>query len=475
MEQKTGKNNESHTDRDSIKKKIEESRGGLFGSEPESSNTVNTDFMREKIKQRPINRKKLARRMIITACMAVLFGVVACLSFLILEPVINNMLYPQEEAEPVTFPEETQAEEMAPEDMIASDSEIAGTAETSAAVDADQIEREIRQIMAQNPAGISDYQKMYTELKKVAQQAERSVVVVTAITSDYDWFNDSYESTGKATGLIVADNGAQLLIAVQAQELAEAEEIQVTFNDGSQAQAQIKAQDTISGLAVIAVEAEELTEQMRENFDVATLGSSSARDLTGMPVIAVGAPSGSIYSVNYGIVTSAVGTLDVTDANYKLIVTDMYGGASASGVLVNLNGQVLGLIDMKYNSADTPNLLSAVGITELKDLIEALSNGQTKPYLGIHGTDVTETVHEEMGVPVGAYVTQIEMDSPAMLAGIQSGDVITGFDGLEIQSYEDLIEALYGSRAGRTVHLTIQRTGPDEYTEMDVSVVLGEG
>ncbi len=74
------------------------------------------EFLQEKIKERPINKKKLFRRMVITASLAVLFGVLACLSFLLLEPILNNWLYPEEQPEIVTFPQEK--DEMRPEDML---------------------------------------------------------------------------------------------------------------------------------------------------------------------------------------------------------------------------------------------------------------------------------------------------------------------------------------------------------------------
>ena len=69
-----------------------------------------SDFMKETIKQRPLNRKKLVRRTIITAAMAVIFGLVACVTFLLLEPVISNKLYPEEEPKQVVFVEEKENE-----------------------------------------------------------------------------------------------------------------------------------------------------------------------------------------------------------------------------------------------------------------------------------------------------------------------------------------------------------------------------
>ena len=85
--------------------------------DPEKSPIARADFMREKIKQRPINKKKLLRRTLITVTMAVVFGAVACLTFVFLSPVINSKLYPEESPAPIALTEETVKEEMNPEDI----------------------------------------------------------------------------------------------------------------------------------------------------------------------------------------------------------------------------------------------------------------------------------------------------------------------------------------------------------------------
>ena len=71
----------------------------------------------EKMKERPVNKKKLLRRTILTASMAVIFGLIACFTFLVLEPVISKWLYPEEKTQIVVFPEDQ--EEMSPEEMLA--------------------------------------------------------------------------------------------------------------------------------------------------------------------------------------------------------------------------------------------------------------------------------------------------------------------------------------------------------------------
>jgi len=177
----------------------------------ENNNLANTDFMREKIKARPISRKKLLRRTIITVSLAVVFGGVACITFLLLQPVINNTLYPENQPEPVTFPEETESDEMTPEDMYVDEEEIAADAAAQAAEAASTMQEtnkeQLQSLIESYKFTAEDYNEMNTALKEVAKNASKSVVTVTAVTSDYNWFNDTYESSGDDTGVIVADNG----------------------------------------------------------------------------------------------------------------------------------------------------------------------------------------------------------------------------------------------------------------------------
>ena len=107
--------------------------------------------MKETIKQRPLNRKKLLRRTIITASMAVIFGMIACVTFLLLEPVISNRLYPEEELQTVVFVEETGEDEISPEDMLTEDmlaeeAESSSEQTTPAALEDSQIEQVLSEI-----------------------------------------------------------------------------------------------------------------------------------------------------------------------------------------------------------------------------------------------------------------------------------------------------------------------------------------
>lgn len=437
--------------------------------------STQTDFLREKIKQKPVNKKKLLRRTILTASMAVIFGIVACLTFLILEPVINNWLYPEEPPEEfpeleIQFPEETvtEEEEMSPEDMLTEEM-IEEETEPVELEDA-----QIEELLAQVKFGLDEYQAVYDELAKLTKNISRSLVTVTGVTSDVDWFNNPYENEAEASGIIVANNGRAMLILVSMNNIKDAEKILVTFYDNTRAEVDLVQKDESTGLAILSVPLISIEKRTMDIIDIASLGSSSTGDLPGTPVIALGSPTGTSGSVSYGIITSAGIAIDKVDAAYKMIFTDIYGSRNATGVIINLKGKVIGIIDNSYNSRDKENMISAYGISELKKTITKLSNNQARAYLGIHGTDVPREANLELGVPLGAYVKEIEMDSPAMTAGIQSGDVIVKIGDIDIINYVGLLNVLYNTIPDDVIAVTLMRQGIDGFQEMKVEVTLGE-
>ena len=417
------------------------------------------DFLQERIKERPINKKKLLRKTIITASMAVLFGLLACLSFLLLEPVLNNWLYPEEAPEVVTFPPEQ--EEMLPEDMLTEGGSTqpaqsipeSGVIQTTQPQSQENPPAEINSVSATDsepdngeaePSDISDdgegelalkpYQTQYEELYNTYREICSSMVTVTAVYSDVDWFNNTYQSEGTTAGVIIANNNRELLILSKKSPLNKAETLRVTFCNGVNADAEIKKYDKNTDLAVLAVDLKYVGSTTLDYVTVAALGSSASSGIIGTPVIAIGNLFGYKDNVCYGMVTSKGNSIALADNEYKLVTTDIYASENPSGILINLEGEVIGMIDNRYNNSDTKNLLSAVGITELKGMITKLSNGEDIPYLGIYTQDITSQARLEMGLPQGAYIFDIDMDSPAMLNGMQKGDIIVQVGTHEIRN-----------------------------------------
>lgn len=498
--------------------------------------TSDFEFLQEKIKERPIDKKKLLRRTIITASMAVLFGLLACLSFLLLEPVLNNWLYPEEEPEVVTFPQEQN--EMLPEDMLTegttasqeetaengtshgggetaaadgtdedgaggTDRERPGVADTDTADpdenDSDETDSEtasldgtgmdgesqqedasgkvdIEGTVAGDPAEdpqesepvepLKPYQTQYDELYKIYNGVRPSMVTVTAVHSDVDWFNNTYQSEGTTAGVIIANNNRELLILSRKSSLDGAETIRISFCDGTDAAAVIKQYDGNTDLAVLAVDLKNLERETLESVTVVALGSSVSSGMTGSPIIAVGNLFGYKDAVCYGMVTSKGNVITMADSEYKMMTTDIYAGTNPSGILLNMRGEVIGIIDNSHNHEDTVNLLSAVGITELKGLISKLSNGERIPYLGIYAQDISAQVRAELGLPQGAYIVDIDMDSPAMRKGFQKGDIVVRVGSQDIKSAADYMNVLRNVQAEGSINIVVQRAGVEAYEEM---------
>ena len=432
---------------------------------PEESALTDTAFMREKIKQRPVNRSKLLRRTVMTVSLAVLFGVVACVTFLLLSPVINRVLNPEpvQEPLPVILPEE-HTEEVAPEDLIADDTELQK-----------ENDQEVIAVIDDYVFDVSDYNEMYASLRSIAQDASRSVVTVTAQQSGTDFSGESFETGHSVTGLIIADNSYALLVVTDETMLQNAEEINVTFFDGTDAEAALLQRDTGTGLCVLSVPHTALPENALERYPCATLGASASTQITGSPAIALGAPAGYAGSVMFGMVTGNARTLALPDANYHLLTTNLVGTPASSGVLVNTSGYVTGIFTPALTSrvsSDNAGLIVAYGISAVRGLMEQLSNNDERALLGIYGADVPQKVRERESIPQGAYVTRLEMDSPAMNAGIQSGDIITALDETEVTSFSSLSPVLRAFAPDDTVTVTLMRSGPDGYSEMQLEAQL---
>lgn len=468
------------------------------------------EFIKEQIKERPVNKKKLVRRMFFTAGMAVMFSLIACISFLLLEPALEDIFnpddsielsqvtlpeVPEEDEEPVTIDPiivETPLEDMSltDEDVDASDGQNQNeehgapvnmpgdTASDGNAADGQGTATESGNnvpVIVPQEIELSDYQLLYRKLYALSAEVSKSIVTVTGISSDVDWMNETYLSTKQTTGLIIADNGYELLILADYKNIENAESVRVTFIDDTTAEASFKQLDTNTGLSVLAINLSDINTETRETITAATLGSSYSTSLLGNAVIAIGNPLGSGKSVCYGAITSMDRTVGLMDANYQLLTTDIYGSRNANGVLINIKGQVVGIITQDYNNEDMQNLIYAYGISSIRQLVQSLSNGDEKVYLGLYLSEVPQEAIEEAGLPSGVYVTDVEINTPAMNYGLAKGDVITMVGDKQITSVNLYMQSIAELNPGDVVKITYARLSNGIYKTMEVSIEISGG
>lgn len=418
-------------------------------------------FINEKIKEKPINKKRMAIQAGFVFAMAILFGLVASFVFTYTQPKLEQMMYPKEDPH-ISIPQDEPTEET--EETETSEPEIDAEGEAEApSVTVESWE-----------PNLEDYQTLQNQMYAIGREANKFIVTVTGIKSDTDWFNNPYESKGQASGIIIANNGVELLILTEKKVIADAKDVYVTFADEETVQASVKKYDGNTGITVLSVPVSEIKDSTLSAISVAVLGNSLLVT-QGTLVIAVGSPLGTNYSILSGNITSTNNTISTIDVNYNVFTTDIIGSSSGSGALINLKGEVIGLVMQDYSSAGDEGTLTAVAISDLKALIEKLSNDQDIPYLGLNVTTVTSYIAQEYDIPKGVYIKKVLMDSPAMAAGLQSGDVITAIDGDAVYSEDGYASKVLSLKPEDTVKVTISRQGNNGYAtivcDVDVSVL----
>lgn len=416
-------------------------------------NPLNTsDFLEETIKSRPVNKKRLLKRAIEVVAFAVLFGFIAYITMTMASRSLTEKLFPQPTNE-VTFTEETTTyttEEIEPEDMLL------------------QEDGGINAV----PAGEAHLLETANSLQEIAKGCESWMVLVTAVSTETSWLDSTATSENVSAGAIIADNGMEFLVLVRNKSLESANQIEVQFVDESKATGTIKGMDKNLGLTVVAVPKFQLPEKTRKKLSVVQMANSNNKSLLGDPVIAMGSPNGIQGSVCYGYLTAMNVDVHEWDYNYHLLATDIYGSSNPNGFLVNTKGQLIGLLCNTYNGEDTKNLVSAIGISEVKKRIEQASNGKAIPLLGVKGTEVATEAHSELGIPNGAYITSIKWDSPAMRAGLQPGDVIVKVEDKDVASMYYLSYILLQKEVAEEIEVVIMRQSQGEYKESVVKLAL---
>lgn len=413
------------------------------------------EFIKEKRKEIPVNKKKMAMQAGYVCALAVLFGVIASFVIAFLQPKLESIFYPEQEPV-VTIPEDEPTETSSAENTESTESTEQKPAD------------EPINMLDWKPT-IEDYQMLQSQLYAIGQQANRFVVTVTGVQSETDWFNNDYENRDQASGIIIANNSQELLILTEKKVIVNAQEVHVTFIDDVTVQAAMKQYDGNTGIAILSVPLSEIEETTMKQISIATLGNSLSIP-QGTLAIAVGSPMGVNFSILTGNITSTTNTISTVDVNYNIFTTDIVASESGSGALLNVKGEVIGLVMQDYSRQGDENTLTAVSISDLKSLIEKLSNGKEVAYLGLGISTVTSEIEKAYDIPRGVYIKEVKMDSPAMAAGLQSGDVIVEMEGSAVYDESVYERKLLQVKPGDMVSIIIKRQSTNGYVSIRCDV-----
>lgn len=341
-----------------------------------------------------------------------------------------------------------------------------------------------------------------SDVAAIAQACMPSIVAITNRgVSDVMTFFGTYsqESISSGSGIIIQKNETELLIVTNYHVVSNSKELSVVFGpveaqmekEGKVDErlipsATVKGYDAARDIAVIAVNIEDVPEEIFPQISVATIGDSSVMK-PGDQVVAIGNSLGYGQSVTTGVISAVNRKITMKSADGYSTVTNTFiqtdaaiNQGNSGGALLDMNGNLIGINSVKIATAGVEGMGYAIPISEVEKTIEVLMKKKTRTmasddkqgYLGISGSDVTQEISQSYGIPMGVFVSSVEKDLAAEKAGMQKGDVITKLEDVSVVSISQLQDRLRYYEKGETVAVTIKRPKGNGYEEKSLLVTL---
>ncbi|MCR5595245.1 MAG: trypsin-like peptidase domain-containing protein [Lachnospiraceae bacterium] len=331
---------------------------------------------------------------------------------------------------------------------------------------------------------------------QIAQNCLSSVVAITnyGVTEIQSmWGTFTQDTEGAGSGVIIGQTDEELLILTNYHVVEGNQSLSVVFSweegagsiDNNEViYATVKDYDAARDIAVIAIETDDLSEDILSKITVATVGSSDDLML-GEQVVAIGNALGYGQSVTTGIVSALNRTIEdtsgATDNNVYIQTDAAINPGNSGGALFNMQGELIGINTAMIGGTTVENMGYAIPISEISGEVESMMNQETREdvaeeergYLGINIVDVTEEISQTYGLPQGVYISNVASGSGAEKAGLKKEDIITGINGKTVTSSSELTDYLDKYSIGETVTITISTRDGNEYVTKDVDVVLG--
>ena len=302
---------------------------------------------------------------------------------------------------------------------------------------------------------------------QIVDKNENAVVEILMSGTQQNMWGQMQLVQGAGSGVIVREDG---YIATNYHVIQGATKVQVTLHNGDSYSARIIGSDPANDIAVIKIDAKDLT--------VATIGDSSTVDV-GDLAVAIGNPLGQLGgTATTGIISALDRTLDVEGTTLTLMQTDAaINGGNSGGGLFNSKGELIGIVESKASAVGVEGLAFALPINTVSPIINNfIENGgnvqaaEATPAVGVVISDVSEENAQYYGLEsAGVYIAQVTGEN-AMKAGFQAEDRIVSFNGKQISNSNEFITLVRKCKVGDTVTIVVSRKGQ----QIEIKTVLEE-
>ncbi|MFQ5588418.1 MAG: S1C family serine protease [Nitrospiria bacterium] len=317
---------------------------------------------------------------------------------------------------------------------------------------------------------------------KIYEQVNASVVNITNIAVNYDFFLNPIPSQASGSGSIISKQGH---ILTNTHVVKGSERLIVTLSDGSKWPAKLIGSDAVTDLAVIQIEAPPRL------LTVIPMGRSD-KLRTGQKVLAIGNPFGLERTLTTGIVSAIRKRIKTDELEMEEVIQidAAINPGNSGGPLIDSEGNMIGINTAIFTpSGGSVGIGFAVPINTAKNILnDLLTKGYVAyPWLGIETQTLIPEVAEVLSLPVerGAMVARISRGGPAHRAGIKGGsrrveignaifiiggDIIVAIDGSPFETAREFHEILKAKKPGDRIKLTLWRGR----RKMTLRVELGE-
>ncbi len=294
---------------------------------------------------------------------------------------------------------------------------------------------------------------------QIVEKMSPSVVSITSKVKYRDWYNNVRTSEASGSGVVFKKDQDKIYILTNNHVIDNSNELLVEIMSDDFQKAEIVGKDELSDLAVISV----ANNDKYNNIQPVEFADSDALK-PGQKVIAIGNPLGYNNTVTTGVISAL--DRDLKRSNpFKLIQTDAaINPGNSGGALVDSKGKLIGINTIKISETGVEGMGFAIPVNSIVPIIdELLENGfVSRPYLGIYGKEVDQSMSELYEIPMGIFVSQIVENSGANNSDLKPRDIIISIDGIKTFTMEDLTNALENYKVGDTVTLKVIRNGEDK-------------
>ena len=314
--------------------------------------------------------------------------------------------------------------------------------------------------------------KYMNEVRVAAQSVSGTIVSVAGVITGINYAGDNYESRTYTAGLIMGQDGVDVLILTDYAKLENVSWVEVTFSDNEKVfTGEIYNYDVDMGLAIVGVAISSLDEGMFETMEYGVL--CKTEDITNWtPVFELGRTEDYPEALAFGFINTSDNVEPARDSQIKYFTTQWMHMTDAKGFVFNMDGYVLGMEFHPQINNPNEERPSFISLCELKDELDILLNGGKRVQFGIKASALPRIIKERGDISNGIYLNQVIARSPAYNAGLRVGDIIIEINGEAIMGVDRFMDILSNASVSQALNVVYFRNYPDGLKKMTAHVIL---